>query len=265
MTHYTRTVLCIAGFDTSGNAGILADSRTVNSLGLFCSGIITVLTDQTRERFYSSSPVDPGLIKEQLEHLLRGENIHSIKIGMLYSSGIIKTLADILKQYKPQNIVLDPVIMSSSGGELIEPESIDLLVEELIPLVNIITPNIPEAEKLTGMKIDTVDRMIDAGMQISDLGSMSVMVKGGHLNKNSTDILVTGNEQAKISGEFIPGPEIRGTGCVLSSAIASYLAMGFDTKEAVILSKRFLENARREPVYDEAGNTYLDMSQAGSD
>ncbi|MCP4723730.1 MAG: bifunctional hydroxymethylpyrimidine kinase/phosphomethylpyrimidine kinase [bacterium] len=265
MSKSNRRVLCIAGLDPSGHAGIITDIRTINSLGLSCCGVITVLTDQTRTSYHSSHPVSSDIIMEQIQHIFEEGQIDSVKIGMLYSAGTAETIIDLIDRYQPPNIVLDPVLVSTTGGELLDPDAINILKEGLIPKIDVLTPNIPEAERITGNKISAIEDMITAGKNIAGLGCRNILIKGGHLEENSIDILVTGNDHYKIRGEYVPDHEFRGTGCVLSSAIAVNLAEGMELQEAVIGAKLFLEKARKDPVFDDAGTAYLNLSGAGSD
>ncbi|MBN2062542.1 MAG: bifunctional hydroxymethylpyrimidine kinase/phosphomethylpyrimidine kinase [Deltaproteobacteria bacterium] len=252
-------VLLIAGLDPSGHAGIIADIRTVTAFGILCSGVITSITDQTENRYYASQKVTPDMVKKQLSHLFEKDKFDSIKVGMLSFDGMISVISGIFTQLKPLNIVLDPVLISTTGGELLEKDALNTLRERLLPLCDILTPNVPEAERLTGLRITSIDDMLKAGKILVDMGCKNVMIKGGHIMNNAADILITGKRHYIIEGDFIPESDFRGTGCVLSSAVAALLAKGYKIRDAVTKAKSFLENARRNPVYDSNSMRFLNV------
>lgn len=252
-------VLLIAGLDPSGHAGIIADIRAVTSLGGLSAAVITALTDQTQNFFYSSQSVPPGLIKGQLSHLFEENHFDSIKIGMVSSREIIDAVSDILAQHRPLNVVLDPVLLSTTGGELLEKDALRILKERLLPQCHILTPNVPEAEKLTGTGIASIDDMFKAGEVLVTKGCKNVLIKGGHIMNNAVDILITGGGHYTLEGNFIPKSDFRGTGCVLSSAIAVLLAKGLGTRDAVMKAKSYLEEARKNPVYGADHISYLNV------
>lgn len=242
---YNRT-LTIAGSDSGGGAGIQADLKTFSALGCYGSSVITAVTAQNTIGVKSIHPIPPHMVKEQIEAVLEDIGTDALKIGMLYSAEVIKVVADMLQQYNPRNIVIDPVMISTSGKNLLQPEAIKLLKEQLIPMADIITPNIPEAEVLLGRKIKGQSDLPQATKDLSKDGSLSVILKAGHLD---ADLLVDYfyDSQAETMLEL---PSIRletknthGTGCTLSSAIASYLAKGLTQSEAVKNAKHYLSNA----------------------
>ena len=259
MSSLLPKVLLIGGLDPSGHAGIIADIRTATALGAFSSGVITTLTNQTKNSFYTSDKVTPHIIKDQLYRQLEEDKFDSVKIGMLYSSDIIKIVSDILDKYRPSNIVLDPVLLSTTGGELLKKGAFRIFKESLLPQVDIVTPNVHEAELLTGIKITSEHDMLEAGKNLINMSSNNVLIKGGHIKNNAVDILWTGGEYFRIEGNFIPESDFRGTGCVLSSAIAVFLAKGFKVRDAVEKAKLFLENARKMPVYEQDNIPLLNL------
>ena len=257
MAEKIPTVLTIAGLDPSGYAGIIADVRTITALGAFSAGVITTLTNQTKDTFYEASPVPQSILFNQLERIFQTEEFDAIKIGMLYSKTNIDIIAEILKKYHPPNVVLDPVLTSSTGGILLEPDAVVLLKSRLIPLAEVITPNIPEAERLAEMTIASLEDMKKAGRLIFELGCKYVLVKGGHLPENANDILVYKDEAITLPGEYTKNTGFRGTGCVLSSAIAVFLTKGYDVPNAVLKAKRCLEYARQTAIQTKNGNRIL--------
>lgn len=257
MAEHVSTVLTIAGLDPSGYAGIIADIRTITGLGAFSAGVITVLTNQTKDTFYEASPVPQSVLLNQLHQLFHNRKFDAVKIGMLHSRTNIDIIAGIIEKYNPPHVVLDPILTSSTGGILLEPDAITLLKSRLIPLAEVVTPNIPEAERLAEMTIASLEDMKKAGRLILKLSCKYVLVKGGHLAENAHDILVYNDEAVMLSGDFVENADFRGTGCVLSSAIAVFSAKGYDVPTAVIKAKRYLEYARQTSTSTTDGNHIL--------
>ena len=176
---------------------------------------------------------------------------------MLHSRTNIGIIAGIIEKYHPSHVVLDPILTSSTGGILLEPDAITLLKSRLIPLAEVVTPNIPEAERIAEKNISSLEDMKKAGKLILKLGCEYVLVKGGHLAENAHDILVYNDETVTLSGNFVENADFRGTGCVLSSAIAVFLAKGYDVPTAVLKAKRYLEYARQTSTHTTNGNHIL--------
>ena len=238
------SVLTIAGSDSCGGAGIQADLKTFSSIGVYGSSVITSITAQNTTCVNSIYDLPLSIIEDQFETIMDDLKIKNIKIGMLSSSDIVITIEKLLRKYDIENIVLDPVMVSESGGKLLKEDAILKLKEILIPKVNIITPNIKEAEVLSGLSINSINDAKYAALKISDLGSRYVIIKGGHLNGN--DLLYDSkNDTYDIyNGEYINNSKYgyHGTGCTYSSALVSYLELGNTIKEACKLSKKFVLN-----------------------
>lgn len=257
MAKHVPTVLTIAGLDPSGYAGIIADVRTITALSAFSAGVVTAITNQTKDIFYEVSSVPRNILLNQMEQLFQNRKFDAVKIGMLYSGTNIEIIAGIIEKYHPPHVVLDPILTSSTGGILLEPDAVSLLKSRLIPLAEVVTPNIPEAEHLTETNISSLEDMKKAGMLILELGCKYVLVKGGHLPENAHDILVYNDESLTVSGKYVENAGFRGTGCVLSSAIAAFLARGYDVPTAVLKAKRYLEHARQTSIHTKDGNRIL--------
>lgn len=247
MSNYI-SVLTIAGSDCSGGAGIQADTKTISAIGCYAASVITAVTAQNTCGVNAVFPIPPDIVKAQLTSVIEDFPLQAIKIGMVADRNVILAIAEVLSALPyPCPIVFDPVLVSSSGHKLIEDHSIDAICRTLIPCCTVLTPNIPEAEILSGHTIRNVNDMIVSGKDILQLGCSSVLVKGGHLPGNEmTDILVCGAPEHQISyfhGDKICSSNTHGTGCTLSSALASYLALGHSLQESVKYAKEFLTQA----------------------
>lgn len=240
------TVLTVAGSDCSGGAGIQADIKTISALGCYAASVITAITVQNTCGVKSIYPIPADVVGAQMQALTEDLKIDAIKIGMVTDETIITTIADMLTGLHIP-IIFDPVLVSSSGHPLTSPDALKTIQECLIPCCTLITPNIPEAEVLSGMTIRNPEDMIAAGRNILQNGCQNVLVKGGHLTGNDmTDILITGHASENIHrfhSEKIRSNNTHGTGCTLSSAIASYTAQGLLLAEAVQAGKTFLTHA----------------------
>lgn len=226
-------VLSIAGSDPSGGAGIQADLKTFTILETYGMAVITALTAQNTMGVQGVFTVPPDFIKKQLTSIFEDIRVDTVKIGMLFDVPTMKVVADILQHYKPQNIVLDPVMVATSGDRLQEPEAIQFLKSELIPLATLITPNIPEAEILFGKKFKPKN--------LYDAFGVPVLLKGGHKDEEiCADILLTKDKEQNFESPRIKSKNTHGTGCTLSSAIAAYLAKGQDMEEAIESAKSFI-------------------------
>jgi hydroxymethylpyrimidine/phosphomethylpyrimidine kinase len=242
-----KKVLTIAGSDSGGGAGIQADLKTISSLGCFGTSVITAITAQNTLGVTGIHPIPVMMIRKQMEAVLSDIGTDAVKIGMIHSAGIIKTISDVLKKFRLKNIVLDPVMVATSGDRLIEDNTVEAFINYLFPYAEIITPNIPEAEILTGTKIADRDDMIDTARKLLEFGSRSVLVKGGHLKgKFLHDIFFQKSRKGNMrifTNKFISTNNVHGTGCTLSSAIASFIALGNDTETAVEKAIAYLQGA----------------------
>ncbi|EJP6473863.1 bifunctional hydroxymethylpyrimidine kinase/phosphomethylpyrimidine kinase [Clostridium botulinum] len=237
-----KKVLTIAGSDSSGGAGIQADIKTMSSLGIYAMSIITAVTAQNSIGVQYVHEVPKNMVEAQIKSIFDDISVDAIKIGMLSNSETIKSIKMYLEKYKAKNIVLDPVMVSKSGYFLLKPEAVDGL-KNLISISYIITPNIPEAEVLSGIKINSEDDMKKSATIIQSLGAKNVLVKGGHRCNDANDILLFKDKFITIPGSRIETKNTHGTGCTLSSAIASYLAKGFNIEDSVSLSKEYITRA----------------------
>ena len=238
-----RTALTIAGSDSSGGAGIQADIKTMITNGVYAMSAITALTAQNTTGVTGIMEATPEFLAEQLDNIFTDIYPDAVKIGMVSSSALIETIAKKLHQYDAKNIVVDPVMVATSGAKLINDEAIDALKSQLLPMATVLTPNIPEAEVLSGMKIETADDMIKAAAAIGDKYHCAVLCKGGHQLNDANDLLWRGGGYKWFQGKRINNPNTHGTGCTLSSAIASNLAKGFDLDTSVERAKKYISGA----------------------
>jgi len=239
------TVLTIAGSDSSGGAGIQADIKTISSLGVYACSAITAVTAQNTLGVRSVQGVSPSVLKDQIEAVFEDLTIDAVKTGMLYNKVSIEIIGECLKRFHPRFFVLDPVMISTSGSKLITDDAIDAMQRMLFPLATVVTPNIAEAEMFTGVKISSPDDMQAAAEVMLQKGCNAVLMKGGHLSGNeSVDMLFEkGKNGQGIRSPFIETKNTHGTGCTLSAAIASYLALGEDLREAFVLAKDYIIHA----------------------
>ena len=238
-----RTALTIAGSDSSGGAGIQADIKTMTANGVYAMSAITALTAQNTTGVTGIMEVTPSFLAEQLDCIFTDIFPDAVKTGMVSSSGLIETIAHKLRQYGAKNIVVDPVMVATSGARLISEEAISTLKNELLPLAAVITPNIPEAEVLTGMTITSPEEMEEAAREIFARYGCAVLCKGGHRVSDANDLLFDGREAVWFYGKRIDNPNTHGTGCTLSSAIASGLAKGYDLGISVQYAKNYISGA----------------------
>lgn len=245
MKQYHRA-LSIAGSDPSGGAGIQADLKTFSALGCYGMTAITAVVDENTIGVSGVYPIPDSFVRGQIISCIDDIGVDAVKIGMLHSSDLIRTVADTLKPYQIRNIVLDPVMVATSGDPLMQAEAIRTLKEVLIPMARIITPNIPEAETLLGCKLSGKDTLPEAAKKLSQAGKVSVLLKGGHLTENVLiDVLYNAEEDSTLilESDRVETPNTHGTGCTLSSAIASFLARGFSLNDAVISAKNYISKA----------------------
>lgn len=239
-----KKALTIAGSDSGAGAGIQADLKTFSALGVYASTVITAVTAQNTMGVFGVQEVDPDMVKSQLEAVLSDIGADAVKIGMISSADSIGFVSDMLQQYGVGKIVLDPVITTSTGFVLISSEAINALVQKLLPLAGIVTPNIPEAEILTRTSIRDIEDMKVAALALYKTGVKTVLVKGGHLSGRAVDVFYDGSYHL-LEAERIDTDNTHGTGCTLSSAIAAYLARGFDMLSAVKSAKEYITEAIR--------------------
>ena len=238
-----RTALTIAGSDSSGGAGIQADIKTMTANGVFAMSAITALTAQNTTGVTGIMEVSPEFLKQQIDSIFTDIRPDAVKIGMVSSGELIMATAEKLEQYRAEKIVIDPVMVATSGAKLISDDAIDTLKGRLLPMADMITPNIPEAEVLSGMKIHTEEDMVQAAGNISNRYQCAVLVKGGHQLNDANDLLSRDEYCRWFYGKRIDNLNTHGTGCTLSSAIAANLAKGFDMEESVRRAKDYLSGA----------------------
>lgn len=238
-----NTALTIAGSDSCGGAGIQADIKTMTTNGVYAMSAITALTAQNTTGVSDIYEVSPEFLEAQIKAVFEDIRPDAVKIGMVSSVEIIKTIADNLKKYHSDNIVLDPVMVATSGAKLINDDAIEALKKYLIPLATVITPNIPEAEVLSEMEINTEKEMIKAAEYISEKYGCAVLLKGGHSINDANDLLCGRGYHKWFYGKRINNPNTHGTGCTLSSAIASNLAKGKTLEESVENAKKYISKA----------------------
>ncbi len=238
-----KAVLSIAGSDSIGGAGIQADIKTMTLNGVYAMSVVTALTAQNTMGVTGIQETPPEFLKMQIDAVFEDIRPAAVKIGMVSSEKLICAIEERLKFYKAENVVVDPVMVSTSGSSLIKEKSTDALTEKLFPLADVVTPNIPEAEILSGIKISTKDEMKTAAKKIGDLYGCAVLLKGGHSMEGMDDLLYKEGEYTWFKGKKIQNPNTHGTGCTLSSAIAANLAKGYDLKSAVKRGKDFTAGA----------------------
>lgn len=238
-----KTVLSIAGSDSCGGAGIQADIKTITMNGAYAMSVITALTAQNTMCVRGISETEPDFLREQLIAVFEDIFPDAVKIGMVSSSGLIHVIAERLRFYNAKNIVVDPVMVSTGGDALMKSDAIKALSEELIPLAELVTPNIPEAEVLAGMKIRSEEDMYCAARIIGDKYVCNVLVKGGHSVRDADDLLYENGKTIRFSGKRINTTNTHGTGCTLSSAVAANLAKGHMLAESVRMAKEYVGGA----------------------
>lgn len=238
-----KTVLTIAGSDSSGGAGIQADLKTITMNGVYAMSAITALTAQNTTGVRAIYDVTPKFLTQQIDAVFEDIRPDAVKIGMVSSAELIHTIAERLKFYKAEKIVVDPVMVATSGSRLLAKDATDALINELLPLATVLTPNIPEAEVLAQMEIHTTKDMENAAKKIGTLCQAAVLLKGGHSLNDANDLLYDHGRFLWFKGKRINNPNTHGTGCTLSSAIASNLAKGASLEEAVKNAKDYLSGA----------------------
>lgn len=238
-----KTALTIAGSDSSGGAGIQADIKTMMANGVYAMSAITALTAQNTVGVTGIFETTPEFLGEQIDNVFTDIRPDAVKIGMVSSAGIIRMIARKLREYKAENIVVDPVMVATSGARLISDDAIEILKSELFPLASVLTPNIPEAEILADMKITSEETMVKAAAKISETFRCACLLKGGHQINDANDLLYHDGTYEWFYGKRIHNPNTHGTGCTLSSAIASNLAKGYSLSESVKRAKEYISGA----------------------
>lgn len=238
-----KTALTIAGSDSSGGAGIQADLKTMLANGVYAMSAVTALTAQSTTGVTGILPVTSDFLKQQLDCIFTDIYPNAVKIGMVSDSSLVRVIGERLRYYGARNIVVDPVMVATSGARLIREEAIEALKEEFFPLACVLTPNIPETEVLSEMPVRTEEDMITAARKISDTYHCAVLCKGGHSLNDANDLLYVNGAFQWFEGRRIENPNTHGTGCTLSSAIASNLAKGYSLAEAVLRAKEYLSGA----------------------
>ena len=243
-----KKVLTIAGSDCSGGAGIQADLKTFSAHGVFGMSVIVSVVAENTSRVISIQNVTPEVIADQIDAVFEDIEVDAVKIGMLSNPKCMSTVAAKLLQHVPGNVVIDPVMYAKNGAPLMEPDSIGALIEKMIPLADLLTPNIPEAEAIAGLTLESAAEVAIAAKKIVSMGCKAVLVKGGHRQGNATDVLFDGRDFFEFDAERIDTKNTHGTGCTYSSAIAANLAEGLPLNEAVRRSKEYVTTAIRHAL-----------------
>lgn len=238
-----KHVLTIAGSDSCGGAGIQADLKTFSALGTYGMSVITAITAQNTQGVFNIREMDAEIVRDQINCLFDDIEIHAVKIGMVSSIEIIDTIADCLQTRGATNIVVDPVMVSKSGYHLFKPESKAELIKRLFPLADIVTPNLFEAEVITGNSIKSLAEMEQAAINIYEFGAKNVVVKGGCLTADAVDVMYDGSNFNYLKTLRVNTRNTHGTGCTFSSAIAAHIARGYPILEAVKLAKDYIQEA----------------------
>ena len=243
-----KAVLTIAGSDCSGGAGIQADLKTFSAHGVFGMSVIVSVVAENTSRVLDIQDVTPDMIAKQIDAVFEDIEVSAVKIGMLSGPACMAAVAEKLKQYKPLHVVIDPVMVAKNGAPLMDPSATSTLIELVIPLADVLTPNIPEAEVITGMTIETQEDMKEAARRIHAMGCKNVLVKGGHAAGDATDLLYDGEKFYTYATERIDTKNTHGTGCTFSSAIAANLGLGHSLPDAVGRAKEYVTTAIRHSL-----------------
>lgn len=235
-----KKVLTIAGSDCSGGAGIQADLKTFSAHGVFGMSVIVSVVAENTSRVIDIQDITPDMIEKQIDAVFEDIEVDAVKIGMLSTPICMETVAKKLYQYLPPNIVIDPVMYAKNGCPLMDPNAVDTLIKVIIPYADVLTPNIPEAEKIAGIKISNISDMEKAARKIFEMGCKNVIVKGGHAIGNALDVLFDGTRFYHFESHRINTKNTHGTGCTFSSAIASNLALGMNIPKAVEQAKKYV-------------------------
>ena len=242
---YVPRAMTIAGSDSGGGAGIQADLKTFAALGVYGTSVLTAVTAQNTLKVTDILELPTSLVSSQIDAVISDIGTDVVKTGMLSSSAIIRMVAEKIQAYGIMKLVVDPVMVAKGGSRLLQEEAVDALRTLLIPLALVVTPNIPEAEVLLGMKIETLDDTRDAARKLVEMGAKSAVVKGGHLEGPPTDILYDGEKFRAFTSPRIDTTSTHGTGCTFASAIAAGLAKGLPVRESVAQAKKYVTSAIR--------------------
>ena len=235
-----KTALSIAGSDSSGGAGIQADIKAMTLNGVFAMSAITALTAQNTTGVAAIMESTPQFLAQQIDAVFEDIYPDAVKIGMVSSSALIRVIGERLRHYGAKNVVVDPVMVATSGSALMQTDAVTTLAEELFPIATLITPNIPEAQVLSGIQIKTPAQMEQAATAIHSRYGCAVLVKGGHQVSDANDVLCSGDGIQWFCAKRIDNPNTHGTGCTLSSAIAANLAKGYTLPQSIDLAKKYL-------------------------
>lgn len=239
-----KAVLSIAGSDSSGGAGIQADIKTIAAHGLFAETVITAVTAQNTMGVTGIQEIDPEMVTKQIDAVFDDIVPNAVKVGMVSSAESVEAIAEGLKAHGAKHIVVDPVMVATTGARLIADEAVDALVTKLLPLAQVITPNIPEAEVICGMKIESQEDMLAAGWKLAEACNGAVLIKGGHRREDANDLLITEHgREVWLCHKRIDTTSTHGTGCTLSSAIACNLASGFEVQASIQKAKNYITGA----------------------
>jgi hydroxymethylpyrimidine/phosphomethylpyrimidine kinase len=246
---YLKQALTIASSDSGGGAGIQADIKAMQANGVFALSVLVALTAQNTKTVTRVHALPLDFIEAQIDAVFDDFDITGVKTGMLFSAEIVRSVSSKLKAFSVKNLVVDPVMISKSGCELLKQDAIDQVKNDLLPLALVVTPNIHEAQRLAEMSITTPEDVREAARRIHKLGSKTVLIKGGHLpGKSATDLLYDGKSFVPFEGEFIDTPHTHGTGCTYSAAIAAHLALGKTLNDAITASKHYITEAIRNSL-----------------
>ncbi len=249
-----KKVLSIAGSDCSGGAGIQADLKTFSAHGVFGMSVIVSVVAENTSRVIDIQDITPDMIEKQIDAIFEDIEVDAVKIGMLSTEPCMKAVARKLGQYKSNNVVVDPVMYAKNGCPLMDPNSIETLIKVIIPHADLLTPNIPEAEKISNIKIGSAEDMEIVAKRIYDMGCKNVLIKGGHAIGNALDVLYDGKEFYYFETQRINTKNTHGTGCTFSSAIASNLALGMTMPAAVDKAKKYITTAIEHSLNIGKGN-----------
>jgi hydroxymethylpyrimidine/phosphomethylpyrimidine kinase len=247
--------LTIAGSDSGAGAGIQADLKTFAAHGVYGISVITAITAQNTRKVTQILELPPDLVSAQINAVIQDIGAHAIKTGMLANAGIIEVVAEKIREHGLRNLVVDPVMVAKSGDVLLQKDAIEALRSVLIPLAAIVTPNLPEAQELAGIRETDLRAIKEAAIRISGMGAKSVLIKGGHRKGPATDIFYDGQRFRELSAARIRTPHTHGTGCTFSAAIAANLARGEKLERAVVLAKRYITEAIRRGFAIGAGHS----------
>jgi hydroxymethylpyrimidine/phosphomethylpyrimidine kinase len=246
---FVRSALTIAGSDSSGGAGIQADLKTFAALGVYGASVLTAVTAQNTLGVVEAAVLSADLVTAQLEAVAGDIEVHAVKTGMLGDAAVVEAVAAAIKELELPLVVVDPVLTSSSGARLLDDDGLQMLCRELLPLAHVVTPNVPEAEVLSGVRIASDDDMRDAAQRIHEMGTDAVVVTGGHRSGDVvTDILFDGHAFAEFRVQRIAGTNVHGTGCTFAAAVAAHLALGRSRREAVLLAQQYVAAVMANPL-----------------